>query len=93
MKKAFTVVLMLTFCLAMSGVAGTQWQFVKVFPDTTISFGTGVHGIAVDKANKIGWPAGRTNLDSLSTGRAVSDLCTIPDFGTERLQISPASRS
>jgi hypothetical protein len=56
----------------MSGVAGTQWQFVKVFPDTTITFGAGIHGLAIDKANKL-WvgPAGRTNLDSLSTGRAV----------------------
>lgn len=84
MKKAFTVALILTLCCATLGVAGSKWQFVKVFPDTTISFGTGVHGIAVDKANKI-WvgPAGRTNLDSLPNGKAVVAIYVYNPDGTE----------
>jgi hypothetical protein len=75
---------MLTLCCAMLGFAGTKWQFVKVFPDTIISFGTGVHGIDVDKAGKI-WigPAGRTNLDSLSTGRAVVAIYVYNPDATE----------
>jgi hypothetical protein len=89
MKKILTVALALTIFCAFAGYAGTQWQFVKVFPDTTISFGTGVHGITVDKANKI-WvgPAGRTNLDSLSTGRAVVAIYVYNPDGTE----TPLSR-
>jgi len=89
MKRAFTVALILTICCAVVGLGATKWQFVKVFPDTTIAFGTGVHGIAVDKANKI-WvgPAGRTNLDSLSTGRAVVAIYVYNPDGTE----TPISR-
>jgi DNA-binding beta-propeller fold protein YncE len=84
MKRIFTAVLMLTLCLAVLGFAGTKWQFVKVFPDTTIAFGTGVHGIAVDKAGKI-WvgPAGRTNLDSLPNGRATVAIYVYNPDGTE----------
>jgi hypothetical protein len=83
MKKAFTVALILTICCAMVGFAGTKWQFVKVFPDTTISFGVGVHGIAVDKENKI-WvgPFGRTNSDSLGSTGIVAVYVYNPD-GTE----------
>jgi len=89
MKRAFTVVFILTVCCTVVGMAATQWTFVKVFPDTTITFGAGVHGIAVDPANKI-WvgPAGRTNSDSLSTGRAVVAIYVYNPDGTE----TPISR-
>ena len=59
MKKVLTATFLLTICYAMAGFAGAKWQFVKVFPDTNISFTTGVHGIAVDKAGKI-WRMSQT---------------------------------
>jgi len=84
MKKAFTVALILTICCTMVGYAATKWQFVKVFPDTTISFGVGVHGIAVDKANKV-WvtPFGRTNNDSIAPGVGVVSVYIYNPDGTE----------
>ncbi len=83
MKRAFTVALILTVCCTVVGMAATQWTFVKVFPDTAIAFGTGVHGIAVDKVGKI-WvtPFGRTNSDSLGSTGIVAVYVYNPD-GTE----------
>ncbi len=84
MKRAFTVALILTICCAMAGFAATKWQFVKVFPDTNIAFGVGVHGIAVDKANKV-WvcPFGRTNNDSLANGTGIVAVYVYNPDGTE----------
>ena len=89
MKKAFTVALILTICCSMAGIAATKWQFVKVFPDTTISWGVGVHGIAVDKAGKI-WicPFGRTNNDSIPGVGGVVAVYIYNADGTE----TPLSR-
>jgi hypothetical protein len=90
MKQLFTVVMILTLCLAVTALgAGTKWQFVKVFPDTTIAFGTGVHGLTVDPAGKI-WvgPSGRTNNDSLPNGKATVSIYIYNPDGSE----TPISR-
>lgn len=81
--KAFTAILTLALCLAFVGTADAQWQFVKVFPDTSIAWGTGVHGIAVDKEGKV-WvcPFNRTNLDSIPGGIGVVSIYVYNADGT-----------
>ena len=53
MKRIFTALLLLTLCAAVMGFGQTTWQFVKVFPDTNISFNTGIHGLTVDPDGKV----------------------------------------
>lgn len=90
MKKLFTGVLLLTLCFALAGFGQSRkWQFVKVFPDTNINFGAGVHGVAVDPDGKI-WvgPAGVTNNDSLPNGKKTVSIYIYNPDGTE----TPLSR-
>jgi len=85
MRKLFTGILILTLCFAVLGFGqAKKWQFVKVFPDTTVSFNTGLHGIAVDPDGKI-WvgPAGTQPKDTLSNGKATAAIYVYNPDGTE----------
>ncbi len=86
MKRLFTAVLILTVCFAVAGFGqAKKWQFVKVFPDTAISFGTGLHGIAVDPDGKI-WvgPAGtQVGKDSLPNGKLTAPIYVFNANGTQ----------
>lgn len=85
MKRLFTAVLILTLCFAVAGFGqAKKWQFVKVFPDTATSYATGLHGIAIDPANKI-WvaPGATTKADSLPNGTAIAAIRIYNINGTE----------
>jgi hypothetical protein len=85
MRKLFTAVLILTLCFAVLGFGqAKKWQFVKVFPDTAVSFNTGLHGIAVDPDGKI-WvgPAGTQPNDSLPNGKKIASIYVYNPDGTE----------
>ena len=86
MKRLFTAVLILTVCFAVAGFGqAKKWQFVKVFPDTSYSFGTGLHGIATDPDGKI-WVAGagtQAGKDTLPNGRLTIPIYVFNANGTE----------
>jgi hypothetical protein len=84
MKKIITALLPLLFCVAVTGFGQTTWQFVKVFPDTGLTFATGVHGIAVDPDGKIWIGQGNTNAaDTLPGGRRTGAIYVFNPNGTE----------
>jgi len=85
MKRLFTAMLLLTLCVAVTAFAQPKkWQFVKVFPDTNISFTAGLHGVAVDPDGKI-WvgPAGVMPNDSVAPGKKTASIYVYNPNGTE----------
>jgi Secretion system C-terminal sorting domain len=83
MKHLVTALLALTIAAPLQGLA-FQWQFVKVFPDTSQAFTAGLHGVAVDPDGKI-WvgPAGVMAGDTLSNGRTTAAIYVYNPDGTE----------
>jgi hypothetical protein len=86
MKRLFTAVLILTVCFAVAGFGqAKKWQFVKVFPDTATSFGTGLHGIAIDPDGKIwvGPASTQVGKDTLPNGRLTIPIYVYNQNGTQ----------
>jgi hypothetical protein len=65
MKRLFTLTLLVLVLGVVQSFSATKWEFVKVFPDTTLQVdGNGMHGIAVDPLGRV-WIAPYGAIDSI----------------------------
>jgi hypothetical protein len=64
------VLSILTLTVLFAATAFGQWDFVKVFPDSSLMGGSGAHGIAVDPEGKV-WVQLYGATDSIDTGGGV----------------------
>ncbi|MGC8652607.1 MAG: T9SS type A sorting domain-containing protein [Candidatus Kryptoniota bacterium] len=79
MRKAFTLLAVsLLLSVAANAQQSPNWQFVKVFPDTNLSWGSGINNtIAVDKLGRIWLASYSASVDSIQRADGTYKKCGV----------------